>query len=143
MTPDKHNNTTQSDPLDAPELVAATNPELTPGLHEDLDSVHTEPSAHGDRPQSEIPGPPDLVAATNPKMTPGLTDDVAELHADREVTPATSTEPPGTAAAPSFSEPVEDAGKQLAEWTRRNRTPVIAVGAASAAVLAWVVARRR
>ncbi|WP_405182531.1 hypothetical protein OG225_16685 [Nocardia sp. NBC_01377] len=143
MTPDKHTDSPESETLEAPELAAATTPEMTPGLHEDLDSVHPGPRVDGDSSQSEIPGPPDLVAATTPTMTPGLTDDLEGLHTDREVTPATATEPPGTAAEPSFSERVEDAGKQLAEWTRRNRAAVIAVGAVSAAVLAWVVARRR
>ncbi|WP_216908612.1 hypothetical protein [Nocardia noduli] len=142
MTPDKHSATPRSETLEAPELVAVTTPELTPGLHED-EAVHTDPRAHGDSSQSEIPGPPDLVAATTPTMTPGLTDERDDLHTDREITASRVTELPGTAATPSLSEPVEDTGKHLAEWTRRNLAPVAAVGAASTALLTWAALRGR
>ncbi|MFI6368021.1 hypothetical protein ACIBG0_35380 [Nocardia sp. NPDC050630] len=44
---------------------------------------------------------------------------------------------------PSVSEPLQDVGKQVADSARGNRVPVAAIAAGSAAVLTWIILRRR
>ncbi|MGW4364392.1 DUF3618 domain-containing protein [Nocardia takedensis] len=56
---------------------------------------------------------------------------------------ATQAKTTVTNAAPSLSEPLDDVRKQVAESTRRNRVPVIAATAGSAALITWIVLRRR
>ncbi|WP_433685405.1 hypothetical protein [Nocardia sp. CA-119907] len=45
--------------------------------------------------------------------------------------------------APSVSDPLEDVGKQVADSTRRNRVPIATITGVSAAVLTWIILRRR
>ncbi|WP_433634641.1 hypothetical protein [Nocardia sp. CA-120079] len=69
-------------------------------------------------------------------VTGHLVNDVAHDDSTRAGRPVENP-------TPSVSEPLQDLGKQVADSARRNRVPVAAIAAGSAAVFTWTILRRR